>query len=181
MRKFLILAAVAFGLMFGFTPSPASASASAHGTHAATKSHGLKKGKIHKKHGKKHKKHKHIKKSFGDPVTVNQHDRPVTDSKEKWAAEVRADPAKLELAHRIIDSLDPADLAAWGYTTEELFAPVASASGQANGSATGSLPALSTYRRMRQLMLALKRDIHENQFGKMVKKVRYYCDVLLRD
>jgi hypothetical protein len=30
-------------------------------------------------------------------------------------------------------------------------------------------------------MLALKRDIHENQFGKVVKKVRYYCDVLLRD
>jgi hypothetical protein len=126
-------------------------------------------------------KHKHIKKSFGDPVTVNQHDRPVTDSKEKWAAEVRADPAKLELAHRIIDSLDPADLAAWGYTPEELFAPVASAAGQANGSGTGSLPALSTYRLKRQLMLALKRDIHENQFGKMVKKVRYYCDVLLRD
>lgn len=124
-------------------------------------------------------KHKHIKKSFGDPVTVNQHDRPVTDSKDKWAAEVRDDPAKLELAHRIIDSLDPADIAAWGYTVEELFAPVATING--NGKHAGTLPALSTYRLKRQLMLALKRDIHENQFGKVVKKVRYYCDVLLRD
>lgn len=124
-------------------------------------------------------KHKHIKKSFGDPVTVNQHDRPVTDSKDKWAAEVRDDPAKLALAHRIIDSLDPADIAAWGYTVEELFAPVAAVNG--NGKHAGTLPALSTYRLKRQLMLALKRDIHENQFGKVVKKVRYYCDVLLRD
>ena len=126
-------------------------------------------------------KHKHIKKSFGDPVTVNQHDRPVTDSKEKWATEVRADPAKLELAHRIVESLDPADVAAWGYTGEELLAPLSSPGVNGNGKHAGTLPALSTYRLKRQLMLALKRDIHENQFGKVVKKVRYYCDVLLRD
>ncbi len=124
-------------------------------------------------------KHKHIKKSFGDPVTVNQHERPVTDSKDKWAAEVRDDPRKLELAHQIVDSLDPGDIAEWGYTVEELFAPVAAVNG--NGKHAGTLPALSTYRLKRQLMLALKRDIHENQFGKVVKKVRYYCDVLLRD
>jgi hypothetical protein len=124
-------------------------------------------------------KHKHIKKSFGDPVTVNQHDRPMTDSKEKWAAEVRDDTGKLDLAHRIVDSLDPADLAEWGYPVDEIFAPVAAVNGSGKHPAT--LPPLSTYRLKRQLMLALKRDIHENQFGKVVKKVRYYCDVLLRD
>jgi len=113
-------------------------------------------------------------------VTVNKHDRPVTDSKEKWAADVRADPAKLALAHQILESLDPADLAAWGYTPEEVLAPIHTGA-NGNGKHAATLPAFSSYRLKRQIMLALKRDIHENQFGKVVRKVRYYCDVLLRD
>jgi hypothetical protein len=30
-------------------------------------------------------------------------------------------------------------------------------------------------------MLALKKDIHKRPHGKLVKRVKYYCDVLLRD
>jgi hypothetical protein len=123
-------------------------------------------------------KHQHIKKSFGDPVTVNQHDRPVKDSVEKWALELRESPERLALAHRIIEALDPADVRDWGYEPSRLFDALGSA--QVNGR-QATLPLLSSYRLKRQIMLALKRDIHENQFGRVVKKVRYYCDVLLRD
>jgi hypothetical protein len=30
-------------------------------------------------------------------------------------------------------------------------------------------------------MLALKKDIEKRPHGKMLKKVKYYCDVLLRE
>jgi hypothetical protein len=30
-------------------------------------------------------------------------------------------------------------------------------------------------------MLALKKDIHERPHGAIVKRLRYYCDVLLRE
>src|SRR5688572_3512045 len=54
------------------------------------------------------------KKGPGDPISVEKHDRPVTDSLDKWAAELAADPAKLELATKMIERLDPADLETWG-------------------------------------------------------------------
>ncbi|MBI2895478.1 MAG: sulfotransferase [Deltaproteobacteria bacterium] len=123
-------------------------------------------------------KHDHIKKSFGDPVTVNKHDRPMTEAVEKWATELATDPAKLELSRRIIDSIDPADLETWGYGAAELWAPLERGG---NGQKPAPPPLLNTYRLKRQIILALKKDIHENQLGKAVKKVRYFCDVLLRE
>jgi hypothetical protein len=30
-------------------------------------------------------------------------------------------------------------------------------------------------------MLALKKDIHNRAHGRIVKRVKYYCDVLLRE
>lgn len=123
-------------------------------------------------------KHDHIKKSFGDPVTVNKHDRPVTDGVEKWATELATDPTKLEISRRIVDSIDPADIETWGYPMADFWAPVERGG---NGQRPEPPPLFNTYRLKRQIILALKKDIHENQLGKAVKKVRYFCDVLLRE
>ena len=30
-------------------------------------------------------------------------------------------------------------------------------------------------------MLALRKDIHHRPHGKLVERIKYYCDVLLRD
>ena len=126
--------------------------------------------------------HKHEKGSFGDPK-VADHDRPVTTSKERWADELAADPSKLELARQIITELSPDDLAAWGYPVGEIFEALGRADGQRAKADEGwNLKwAVNPYRLQRKVLLTLKKDIHTSQLGKAVRRVRYYCDVLLRE
>lgn len=112
----------------------------------------------------------------GDPIGVKQHSRPVTSSREKWAAELVNDPEKLALARRMIDPLDPADLEVWGWPRERLFDALEDA-----GGAAPPEPVLNWYTFQRKVMLALKKDIHERPHGQLVRKLRYYCDVLLRE
>lgn len=113
---------------------------------------------------------------LGDPIGVSQHRRPVTASLHKWAAELREDADKLTLARGIIDSLDPADLEVWGWPRDRVFAALEGAGGVAPPK-----PVLNAYTLQRKVMLFLKKDIHERAHGKLVKKLRYYCDVLLRE
>lgn len=123
--------------------------------------------------------HRHEKGSFGDPK-VAQHDRPVTSSAERWAGELLADRAKLEKARQIIGELDPADLAAWGFPADEIFEPL----GHAQAAPEEELDLrwkLNPYRLQRKVLLALRKDIHSSRFGDAVRRVRYYCDVLLRE
>lgn len=124
--------------------------------------------------------HKHEKGSFGDPK-VNDHGRPVTKSKERWAEELKTDPAKLDKARQIISELDPEDLAAWGYPTSDIFEPLERATGQGEQADTSLRWKVNPYRLQRKVLLTLKKDIHTSQLGRAVRKVRYYCDVLLRD
>jgi hypothetical protein len=123
--------------------------------------------------------HKHEKGSFGDPK-VDDHSKPVTKSKERWATELKADPAKLSMARQIISELDPADLEAWGYPVDELFEPLDRAGGEAPPD-PGLSWKLNPYRLQRKALLSMRKDIHTSNLGKAVRKVRYYCDVLLRD
>lgn len=112
----------------------------------------------------------------GDPIGVGQHGRPVTSSIEKWASELVHDADKLALARRMIDRLDPDDLATWGFGRDEVFAPLEGAGGSAPPK-----PVLNGYTFQRKVMLALRKDIHTRPHGKLIERVRYYCDVLLRD
>jgi Sulfotransferase family len=117
------------------------------------------------------------KEGMGDPIGVKQHDRPVTASVEKWVYELKEDPKKLALAQQIAARLDDADLATWGYPRAELFAPMAT---DKAGTAPKP-PALNKYVFQRRVMLALKKDIATRPHGKLLKRVKYYCDVLLRE
>ncbi|MEQ9076621.1 MAG: sulfotransferase [Sandaracinaceae bacterium] len=112
----------------------------------------------------------------GDPIGVHQHKRPVTDSLHKWAAELASDDRKLALAKRMIDGVDPADLALWGWPREHVFAALEDAGGVAPPE-----PVLNRYTFQRKVMLALKKDIDKRPHGKLIRKLRYYCDVLLRE
>lgn len=116
------------------------------------------------------------KKGPGDPIAVEKHDRPVTDSVAKWAAELIRDPAKLELARDMIDRLGDEDLEAWGNPRATIFEPLSTAGGEAPPKRV-----LNAYTLQRRVMLALKRDIHDRPHGRLLKRIRYYCDVLLRE
>ncbi len=117
-----------------------------------------------------------MKKGMGDPINVGRHDRPVTTSVAQWAGDVVADPKKRALAERMIDAIGPGALDAWGYTRESIFAPLAEAGGM-----PPKKPVLNRYTFQRRVMLALKKDIDKRPHGEVVRRIRYYCDVLLRD
>ncbi len=116
------------------------------------------------------------KKGMGDPITVDKEGRPVTGSLEKWAAELAHDADKRALAESMIASLDAPDLATWQWPPEALWAPV-----EAAGGTPPPKPPRNNYTLQRRIMLALKKDIHTRPHGKLVKRVKYYCDVLLRE
>jgi len=118
----------------------------------------------------------HITKSFGDPHAVERHQRPVTDSLEKWAQDFLARPDVLALARQIAAELDPLDLDAWGYPKAELFAALEGQDAHKTGAR------LNTYAVKRKALLTLRRGVHDNRLGlgSAVRRLRYVCDVLLR-
>jgi len=116
------------------------------------------------------------KKGMGDPINVNKQGRPVTGSIGKWAAELAHDADKRRLAEAMVAHLDEADLAVWQWPPEALWAPI-----EAAGGAAAPKPPRNNYTLQRRIMLALKKDIHNRPHGKLVKRVKYYCDVLLRE
>lgn len=127
-------------------------------------------------YGKKGK----MKEGMGDPINVQRHDRPVTDSVDVWANELASDPAKLALAQRMIAELGDEDLETWGFPRATIFAPYEAAVA-AGGGGRVPKPVLNSYTFKRKVMLALKKDIHTRPHGQLVRRIKYYCDVLLRE
>jgi Sulfotransferase family len=124
-------------------------------------------------------KHEHDSKGLGDPLGVNRHTRPVTESVEKWASELAADPAKLAIVRDMVGRIDDVDLDTWGFPRAAFFAPVEAASANGVHPPSGA-PLLDRYRLQRKLLVALRRNIDHNAFGRLVRRVRLMCDVLLR-
>jgi len=117
-----------------------------------------------------------MKKGMGDPIGVAKHDRPVTHSIEKWATELAGDPVKLELARRMIDGCLDEDLEAWGWPRAKLWEPLEQAG-------AGAPPArvLNRYTLQRRVLLLLRKDVDRRWHGKLIRQLKYYCDVILRD
>jgi hypothetical protein len=115
------------------------------------------------------------KKGAGDPIGVGRHKRPNAASVHKWASEVAADEKKLELGLAMLSQLSEEDLAAWGNPRDSLLEPLAEAG------ANAPKRIKNNYTMQRRVLLALRKNIHERPHGKILERVRYYCDVLLRD
>ena len=117
-----------------------------------------------------------VKAGMGDPISVDKNSRPVADDIHKWALELANDPTKRELAERMIGQLSDDDLHTWQWPRDRLWAHLEQA-GEGNPPQTP----LNSYTFQRRVMLALKKDIHQRPHGKMIKRIKYYCDVLLRE
>ncbi len=114
---------------------------------------------------------------LGDPVTVDRQKRPTTQSVGKWAAALAADPVRLGQSREIAARLTDEDLATWGLSGPELRKSLAEIAPHAAGPSRAQL---SRYAVERRLLVALRRDIHTNALGRLVRRVRTLCDVLLR-
>lgn len=117
-------------------------------------------------------------KGLGDPTGVQRHTRPVTSSVSKWAAEIAADPAVLALVRRVLDELDPADLATLGYPRADIVKQLEAAAG---APVPVKAQAPLRYRLERKLLVRLRRNIHTNALGRVARRLRFALDVLLRE
>ncbi len=130
-------------------------------------------------------KNKPQEKGLGDPIGVNQHQRPVTSSVHKWLKPVLADPEKEKLLRKMIGFCSPDDLEIWGYPVSAIYEPLDNPPPGAVPSGTGSpkrkkAEKWDRFRIERVLLHKIRKNIHHNTFGKLVKKIRFTCDVLLR-
>ena len=117
-------------------------------------------------------------KGLGDPIGVHQHKTAVTTSVSKWAAEIASQPKVLALISQVLDGLDPGDLETLGYPRETIVAQLEAAHG-----APVPVKAKAPLRYMieRRALVMLRRDIHHNALGRLLKKLRFALDVLLRE
>jgi hypothetical protein len=117
-------------------------------------------------------------KGLGDPTGVQTHSRPVTSSVSKWAADIANNPPVLTLVSRVLDELPDEDLAFLGYPKAEIAAKLEAAKG-------APVPVRSKgplrYRLERKLLVALRRNIHQNALGRVLGRLKFALDVLLRE
>jgi hypothetical protein len=114
---------------------------------------------------------------MGDPIGVKKHDRPTTDSLDKWVGELLASPEKRKFARDLIERLDEDDLETWGYPKDRLFEPLS----HGHAAIEPRPPMFNKHVFQRRVMLALKKDIDTRPHGRIIRRVKYYCDVLLRE
>lgn len=117
-----------------------------------------------------------VAKGLGDPLGVAKHQRPVQSSKAKWISELVEDKSKFEIVAKQLAGITERDLQTWGTPKDELWQEMEGNS----ASARKRKQEWSRYILTRKLLIWLRRDIHNRPHGALVKKLRFYCDVLLR-
>lgn len=118
---------------------------------------------------------------LGDPIGVKRYKEPSTQSLDKWAEELAAEPAKFAFLKSVLARVDPADLSLLGYPVESLWQPVEARLG--NGA-----PAVQARRKLDRYALERKAIVRgralvqrSRALRKVVDTVRLTCDVLLRE
>ncbi len=115
---------------------------------------------------------------LGDPTTVARQSRPTTDSLSKWAKAATGQPERVSLYQEIVARLADADLETWGYPRADITRELEAI--DLEGS-PAPRPKLTRYSLERRVLVGLRRRIRpDNGLGRLIKKVREVCDVLLR-
>jgi len=119
---------------------------------------------------------KKVAAGLGDPITVAKETRPTTKYVAKWAAEMADDPTRLEQARQILDRLLDEDLEIWGYPRAVIVAQLDAVT----PSGARKKRPWNRYALERRLLVRLRKNIHRNAFGRLVRRIRFVCEVLLR-
>ena len=120
-------------------------------------------------------------KGLGDPIGVAQHQRPTTQSVHKWARNVAGNPARLAQLENMVRHIDDRDLERFGTSRQALFSPLAEVSPDHQATVAKFRRKWDRYAIERRALLMLRRNIHDNMLGSILRKVRFTCDVLLRE
>ena len=87
----------------------------------------------------------------------------------------------------MIGFVDPEDFRTLGYDPDKLFEPLkayqaksAQTEAAAGGKKKKAKKKMNAFSWERRLLHLIRRNIHKNWFGKLLRKIRFTCDVLLR-
>jgi hypothetical protein len=115
---------------------------------------------------------------LGDPTTVSKETRPTTQSLSKWATAATGRPERIGLYREMLARLADEDLATWGYSRNRITDELDAIDLEGRPAAR---PGLTRYALERRLLVGMRRRIQpDNALGRMVRRVRDLCDVLLR-
>ena len=115
---------------------------------------------------------------LGDPTNVAQQSRPTTDSLSKWAKAATGQPERVGLYQEIVARLADEDLETWGHPRAEIVRELEAID---LAGRPAPRPKLTRYALERRVLVGVRRRIQpDNGLGRLVKKVREVCDVLLR-
>ena len=85
-------------------------------------------------------------------------------------------PGQLEQAHAIVARLLDEDLESWGYPRAAILEQLDAVAPSGRRKARP----WNRYAIERRLLVALRKNIHRNAFGRLVKRIRFVTEVLLR-
>ncbi|MBW1886484.1 MAG: sulfotransferase [Deltaproteobacteria bacterium] len=114
---------------------------------------------------------------LGDPMTVAAQSRPTTASLAKWARDMTGRPDRVAQCRDILGALLDQDLVTWGHSRAEITAELDAIDLQGQ---PAKRPKTTRHTLERKLLVLLRRNIHHNSLGRLVKQLRNLCDVLLR-
>ena len=114
---------------------------------------------------------------LGDPMKVASEKRPTTGSVAKWAEQLSGQPERIAQCEKILASLDDADLETWSFSRKTLEEQIAAVN---PGGPRKAGPKISRHVIERKLLLAARRRVGDNATGRLVRRVREMCDLLLR-
>lgn len=118
--------------------------------------------------------------SMGDAVTAYHRDRPDDTSVDRWATALAQDNQRLRVARALIAQLDPNDLATYGYSADRLFDQLKTASA-ADGALKPRRRPFNFYLLKRRIFIMLRALARRAWVAGVLRRIRYYCDVLLRE
>jgi len=127
---------------------------------------------------------------LGDPIGVQQHSRPSTESLTKWTAQLRESPEKLTFVRKLVERLDPEDLRTLGYPLETFWEAMDDPSGRdpaVNGTTDRMAPRsqrwnITRYALERQAIVQGRALVQRSgTLRDVVSTIRIACEVLLRE
>jgi len=115
---------------------------------------------------------------LGDPTGVAREMRPTTTSLSKWARASTGKPSRVAFYREIVARLSDDDLETWGYPRAEILDEIDRIDLEGK---PAPRPRLTRYALERRLLVAIRRQVRPgNALGRLIRKLREICDVLLR-
>jgi hypothetical protein len=120
-------------------------------------------------------------KGLGDPIGVSKDSRPNTKSLDKWAAEVAGNERRMEILREQLANVTDEDLAIWGFTRESLWKPVENVKPETALKVQSKARKWDRYHLQRRVLVRLRKNIRTNALGRVLGRMRFTIDVLLRE